>query len=285
MWARSLYRTCLSANHCKAFPSNQKPASAGFLLATENQLNINIMLTYKDFETRTEFVDHLGLYHNDRTRGDRDFFKIATIDPGRYQSELQEIHLNLKTIFSSWNNQSIEQIEKSVEKKGQRQLDIMQGQKQEKIRAGYHPSAAMYRIKNCVPDSYFSEFAKDIGLKYGLARYHVQFPGEVTAWHTDIFSPAHEFLVGGLDDIPDSEIGQDRNIRRILIALEEWDWGHILSFGKTPWVNWNAGDVIYWDYGVPHGGANMGYKPRISVSITGQITDKFLEICNHARQQ
>lgn len=251
-------------------------------ICTKINININ-MLTYKNFETRTEFVNHLGLYHNDRFSTRVDFVKIFKINTNKFCHELQDIHQNLKYIYESWNNQSIEHIEESVKKKGHRQLEIMQGQKKEKLHAGYHPNAAMYRIKNCGPNSYFTKFAKEIGLKCGLARYHVQFPGEVTAWHTDIFSPAHEFLVNERNDIPDQEIGLDQNIRRILIALEEWDWGHILSFGKTPWINWNAGDVVYWDYGVPHGSANMGYRPRISVSITGEITDKFLEICNHAR--
>jgi hypothetical protein len=141
----------------------------------------------------------------------------------------------------------------------------------------------MYRVKNCGPNSYFTQLAEEIGLKQGFARYHLQFPGEVTAWHTDIFSPAHEFLAAGSEDIADQEVGLDRNIRRIIIALEDWDWGHILVFGKTPWINWNAGDVIFWEYGVPHGAANMAYKPRMSVSITGISTDKFKEVCNHAR--
>lgn len=241
------------------------------------------MLTYKDFETRTEFVNYLGLYNQSCSNTQPDFLKIANIEKQHYQHELRDILKNLEDIRKFWNNQSVSQIEQTVRKKGQRQIDIMQGQKTEKIRAGYHPDAAMYRVSNCKPDSYFVNFAETIGLKNSLARYHVQFPGEVTSWHTDIFSPAHEFLADIVGEQTDESVGTDRNIRRILIALEPWDWGHILVFGKTPWLEWQAGDVIYWDYGVPHGGANMGYTPRISVSITGQITDKFTEICNHAR--
>jgi hypothetical protein len=240
------------------------------------------MLTYKDFSTRTEFINHLGLYHNNRHSTSLDFLKILNVDPKDYQAELEEIYKNIEDIRDNWNNQSVEQIEQTVRKKGQRQIDIMQAQKEEKLQAGYHPSAAMYRVKNCGPNSYFTHLAEQIGLDQGLARFHLQFPGEVTAWHTDIFSPAHEFLIGS-EDVSDQNVGLDRKIRRIIIALEDWDWGHILVFGKTPWINWNAGDVIFWDYGVPHGAANMGYKPRISVSITGVLTDKFVELCTNAR--
>lgn len=240
------------------------------------------MLTYKDFSTRTEFVNHLGLYHHDRHNTTVDFLKIFNVDSKYYQSELEEIYKNIRDIHENWNTQSIEHIEQAVRKKGQHQLDIMQSQKNEKLQAGYHPNAAMYRVKNCGLSSYFTHLAEQLGLAQGLARFHLQFPGEVTPWHTDIFSPAHEFLVDG-NDTRDQDVGLDRKIRRILIALEDWNWGHILVFGKTPWINWNAGDVIFWDYGVPHGAANMSYRPRISVSITGVLTDKFTEICNHAR--
>ncbi len=240
------------------------------------------MLTYKDFETRTEFVDHLGLYHGDRHDPRPDWIKIDTVSTDLYSKELGMILHNLDHVRETWNNQSIIHIEQSVAKKGSKQLAIMQGQKQEKIVAGYSPDAAMYRVQNCATDSVFNDYAKQIGLQASVSRYHVQFPGEVTVWHTDIYSPAHEFLVH-MDDLPDEELGKDRQIRRILISLQDWDWGHLLIFGKTPWVNWDAGDVIYWEYGVPHGSANMGFKPRISVSITGLVSDLFLEKCNHVR--
>lgn len=240
--------------------------------------------TYKDFNSREEFTKSLNLYHYDRTRSDPDYSKIFTAEPSKFQNELLDLVKNINDIKKSWNNQSIQHIEESVSKKGQRHLDIMQGQKTDKLAAGYRSDAPMYRINNCDANSYFYQLANCLGLERSLARYHVQFPGEVTVWHTDIFSPAHEFLAELVGDIPDEKIGQDNNIGRVLIALEDWDWGHMMVFGKTPWINWNAGDVIYWNYGVPHGSANMGFKPRISVSITGIITDKFRKAIADARQ-
>lgn len=237
------------------------------------------MLTYKDFKTRTEFVNHLGLYHGDRHDPRPDWSKIDTVSSELYAKELGIILHDLDHVRETWNNQSIQHIEQSVAKKSAKQLEIMQGQTQEKIDAGYSPDRAMYRVQNCAADSVFNDYAKQIGLQDSVSRYHVQFPGEVTVWHTDIYSPAHEFLAHA-DDISDEQIGQDRQIRRILIALQTWDWGHLLIFGKTPWVNWDAGDVIYWQYGVPHGSANMGFTPRISVSITGLAGTRFLEKYN-----
>lgn len=239
------------------------------------------MKTFNDFVTRTEFVNYLGLYKSNKSAND--FIKIDSIQKENYDAELIKIHSDIELIQETWNNQSVNAIEKSVAKQGQRQLDIMQGQKTEKLLAGYKPDQPMYRVNNCSTDSYFYELADTLGLKNSLARYHVQFPGEVTAWHTDIFSPSHEFLNENQTDLSDESVGRDKNIRRLMIALEDWQPGQFLLFGNTPWLNWSAGDVIYWDYGVPHGSANMGYAPRVSVSITGQITDQFTKLCNHAR--
>lgn len=238
--------------------------------------------TYRDFRTRSEFIDYLDLYPNFPTERP-DFVRLAQIPPECFQQELEAILENINHVKQDWNNQSINDIEQSVATKGQKQLDIMEAQRQEKLQAGYKREQPMYRIKNCEPGSYFNRFAENIGLESSHSRYHVQFPGEVTAWHTDIFSPTHEFIVGH-DEQDDESVGKDRNIRRIMIALQPWQRGHFFQFGYTTWINWSAGDVIGWDYGVPHGSANMGYEPRISVSITGKITDKFVALSNHARE-
>ena len=240
------------------------------------------MKTYKDFETRSELIEYLNLYQPNADV--KDFVKLTNISVSNYTLELQQIKTNIDEIQKTWNTQSINDIEKSVSTKGPKQLDIMQAQRREKIQAGYHPDQPQYRINNCGATSYFKQFAEEIGLKNSLARFHVQFPGEVTAWHTDIFSPAHEFLDEDVQDFDDESVGKDKNIRRILIALEDWSVGQFFLFGKTMWTEWAAGDVVSWNYGVPHGTANMGYFPRISVSITGKITDKFIEINDEARK-
>jgi hypothetical protein len=197
------------------------------------------MKTYKDFKTRTEFVEYLNLYNPHANI--KDFVNLTNIPAHNYATELEQIQTQLNQIQETWNNQSINQIAKSVALKGSKQLDIMEGQRKEKMQAGYHPDQPQYRVQNCGVDSYFKQFADEIGLKNSLARFHVQFPGEVTAWHTDIFSPAHEFLDQDLDD---ESIGKDNNIRRVLIALEDWKVGHFFMFGKTVWTDWVAGDVI-----------------------------------------
>ena len=236
------------------------------------------MKTIRDFTSREEFVRSLNLWHYDKNTSQREFTKISNVKG--FETELKNIRDNIDLIGRTWNNQSIEQIEAVVSNQGAFDLEIMQGQKKDKLDAGYRLDQPMYRIRQCSNDSIFYSIAKDIGLDYPCARYHVQFPGEVTVFHTDIFSPAHEFLPDIVKNRPEEEIGLDNGIRRVLIALEDWDWGQILMFGTDTWKQWNAGDMIYWEYGVPHCASNMGYSPRISVSITGLVTEKFNKIFN-----
>lgn len=240
------------------------------------------MPSYLDYDSREDFVRSLGLFHYDKTINQAEFKTVSGLCTG-FESDLQYIKENFDFIKNNWNNQSIEQIENTVAKLGQNNLNAMYGQKRDKLNAGYQSNSPMYRVNQCDSNSVFHRLAADIGLEHSVSRYHVQFPGEVTVFHTDIFSPAHEFLPESLKNIPDDQIGKDNGIRRILIALEDWNWGQVLMFGAQSWVQWKAGDIVYWNYGVPHCGANMGFSPRVSVSITGLATDKFYKVFGHAQ--
>jgi hypothetical protein len=232
------------------------------------------MSTYKDFDSRELFVKSLNLFHYDKSSTKKEFRVLHNFTPD-FDSELSEIKQNLNEIKTTWHNQSVEQIEKSVTKQGEQQLRIMSGQKNDKLQAGYMPDAPMYRIKTCAKDSVFYKLADILGLEHAYARYHVQFPGEVTAWHTDIFSPAHEFLPDSTKNFSENQVGKDQGIRRVLVALEDWDWGQSVMFGSDIWKQWGAGDIVSWNYGTPHCSANMGFTARISVSITGLATTRY----------
>jgi hypothetical protein len=228
-------------------------------------------MSYTDFDSRLEFIKSLNLYHYDleKTQSEFTIIKQSCSD---FAFDLQEIKENINTIQTEWNNQSVTHIENTVAKLGEKQLSILAGQTNDKLQAGYQIDAPQYRVKKCSDASVFTSMGNLIGLEKSYARYHVQFPGEVTAFHTDIFNPVHEFLPALSLDEP---VGKDIGIRRVLIALEDWDWGHVMMFGASVWTQWKAGDMVYWPYGTPHCTSNMGYTPRISVSITGLATDKF----------
>jgi len=65
--------------------------------------------------------------------------------------------------------------------------------------------------------------------------------------------------------------GQENNIRRALVLLEDWQSGHYLEVQGEPVVNWRAGTVAEWEYDAPHMAANIGLTPRYTLQITGHL--------------
>lgn len=59
------------------------------------------------------------------------------------------------------------------------------------------------------------------------------------------------------------------HIRRAIVFLEDWDSGHYLEVAGDPITKWSAGDVVVWEYDIPHLAANMGTTPRYTLQLTG----------------
>lgn len=236
--------------------------------------------TYKDFDSREQFLQSLGHWHYDKSVQPLcEFKKIASVTDIDYSKELAEIKKDLDIIKETWNNQSIQTIRKEVGKttNAEFNLDVMTGQEQDKLQAGYDVKKAMYHVKKVEPNSVWETIGNQFGLENPLIRFHVQFPGDVTIWHTDIFAPHHDLLPTDVE-LNEQTVGHDLGLRRILIALEDWDWGQCFMFGAQTWSQWRAGDVIFWNFGTPHCAANMGFTPRISISVTGNETSKFKQL-------
>jgi hypothetical protein len=65
--------------------------------------------------------------------------------------------------------------------------------------------------------------------------------------------------------------GQEHNIRRAIVFLEDWKSGHYFEGDGQPSVNWKAGDVVEWAYDASHMAANLGLDPRYTLQITGHL--------------
>jgi hypothetical protein len=65
--------------------------------------------------------------------------------------------------------------------------------------------------------------------------------------------------------------GQEHDIRRAIVFLEDWRPGHYFEGNDQPFVNWRAGDVVEWEYDAPHLAANLGLDPRYTLQITGHL--------------
>ena len=135
---------------------------------------------------------------------------------------------------------------------------------------GYQPGMLQYDRTYAVPDS-IRAMVDQLHLKHPDIRIHRQHPGQVSPIHADMFC-SHP----AIDKDPSLDV---REMRRFLIHLTDWDWGHLFCIGNSPWVQWRAGDVAYFESRhVIHCAANAGRKPRVSLIATGWMTDKTREL-------
>jgi hypothetical protein len=62
-----------------------------------------------------------------------------------------------------------------------------------------------------------------------------------------------------------------KNVRRVLIMLEDWKPGHYLEIDGVGIVNWIAGEWFMWDSDVPHAASNIGVEDRYTLQLTGEV--------------
>jgi hypothetical protein len=105
------------------------------------------------------------------------------------------------------------------------------------------------------------------GFQDVMNRIHVQMPGQVWNLHIDK-------LYKWFPDKPEK-------VMRIFIQLTDWEQGQFWQYGNYNWSGWKAGNITTFDWqNVPHSTANAGFHPRVTLQITGIITEQteaFLE--------
>jgi hypothetical protein len=99
------------------------------------------------------------------------------------------------------------------------------------------------------------------GLEDCMERIHVQKPGQLWNLHIDKlykWCPEDPTRVG-----------------RYFIQLTDWEMGQFWQYGTYNWSHWRAGSVTSFDWqNMPHCTANAGFTPRVTLQLTGIITDK-----------
>lgn len=64
-------------------------------------------------------------------------------------------------------------------------------------------------------------------------------------------------------------ISDPNKIYRAVVFLEDWKSGHYFEINNRPFLEWKAGDWVWWNYDTPHFSANVGSEPRYTLQITG----------------
>ena len=66
-------------------------------------------------------------------------------------------------------------------------------------------------------------------------------------------------------------------ITRYSLFLEDWKWGHYFLSGNSVMHQWKQGDIIELPPKMHHVTCNAGMVPKLTMTITGTVTNQFLE--------
>jgi len=108
----------------------------------------------------------------------------------------------------------------------------------------------------CDLDSMFPEITKN-----RMIRVLVQLPGQCIPVHVDTFVTYRKLY-------PDADLSK---ITRKCALVSDWQWGHFFHYGNHVMSPWKAGDYFDIVPGVPHGSANAGFLPKITIQWDGVV--------------
>lgn len=88
--------------------------------------------------------------------------------------------------------------------------------------------------------------------------------GDYQLWHVD----CHCGHAGGY---------RQGNVIRLLIHLQDWEFGQMLQWGTKSIAQWRAGDTIVFDDRIPHASGNASRFKRYTLRLTGTPSKNTLE--------
>jgi hypothetical protein len=127
-------------------------------------------------------------------------------------------------------------------------------------RVGADPRQVITHLNWQLPAS-LQAITAAFGLADSMARIHVQRPGEL--WHRHI------------DKLQKWNKEDPTQVLRVFVQLTDWQPGQFWEYGNYHWNQWLAGDVSTFDWAnMPHATANAGHSPRVTLQLTGVITQQ-----------
>jgi len=133
-------------------------------------------------------------------------------------------------------------------------------------RAGVDPKKIITHLNWEIPPV-LQKISELFGMTDTMSRIHVQRPGELWNLH--------------IDKLQKWCPKDPSKVMRVMIQLTDWQPGQFWEYGNYHYSRWRAGDVTTFDWqNVPHSTANAGHHPRVTLQLTGVITDgtqKFLQ--------
>jgi hypothetical protein len=139
------------------------------------------------------------------------------------------------------------------------QLELWKAQGYNNVATGYmcDMRSPQPSWNNQITELFAARGWRDIGTSY----YRMD-TGAILPMHSDLY--AKYVTIFNLQ-------GQEENIRRAVIFLEDWQSGHYLECNGDAITSWSAGTTVEWTYDTPHMAFNMGITPRYTLQVTGHI--------------
>ncbi len=113
----------------------------------------------------------------------------------------------------------------------------------------------------------FEPYVKFAGFGECAAVALKQKPGQFLPWHQDTYIRFRKEF-----NVPD-----DVEVTRYSLMLEDWHWGHYFLAGNSVLHQWKQGDFIQMPLTMHHTTCNTGIVPKLTMTITGTVTDEFLQ--------
>ena len=146
--------------------------------------------------------------------------------------------------------------------------EIMEGYHNDLTRAGFNEHNTGGRQTRNLPN-FFNVLAEASGLWNPQVMMLEQPPGKFIPWHRDSYNNYRRNF---------AKVGDDTEVIRYLVQLNDWQWGHYVSVGNDVILQYKKGDIHCWPEGIYHSTANAGYWPRYSLTITGVVTPSALHL-------
>ena len=113
----------------------------------------------------------------------------------------------------------------------------------------------------------FEPYKKFAGFGECTAVALKQNPGQFLPWHHDTYVGFRKKF-----NVPD-----DVEVSRYSLFLEDWHWGHYFLCGNSVFHQWKQGDFVQMPLKMHHTTCNGGITPKLTMTITGTVTDEFLQ--------
>ena len=209
-----------------------------------------------------EDTKKLSKYHFDNFKNDSQQDKVDVL--GRliydFKQDVNSIIKNAKPV--TWRTRGENSNTRTEEEYTSEEYDLE--------KTGYGKN---YIVTNLTYET--TPICKQISNLFGFdkctTRVHVQMPGQVWNLHIDKlqkFNPEY----------PES-------VMRVMVQLTDWEPGHFWSYGNYIYKQWHAGEISTFDWqNIPHSTANAGHNPRVTLQITGVITEQSKEFINRLKR-